>query len=117
MHNSVYNILSKALPHLPADIAEEAQKAITDYNDETFLNERLGLTPIEAKIYNCLAASPGVAVSYTAIMKASGIASIDTLWVHKRRLMVKLEAHGLTIGRKTSKAGGGYSLDSIEAEA
>lgn len=116
MSNTIYDILAKALPHLPEDIAAEAEKAITDYNDETFLNERLGLTKTEAAIYNCLAASPGKAVPNAAILKASGIASIDTLWVHKRRLMVKLEKHGLTIGRKTSRAGGGYSLDTIESE-
>lgn len=115
MSNSIYDILASALPHLPADLASEAQKAITAYNDETFLNERLGLTKTEAAIYNCLAASPGKAVTYAEIMKASNIASIDTLWVHKRRLMVKLEKHGLTIGRKISKAGGGYSLDTVEA--
>ena len=114
MSNSIYDILAKALPHFPADIASEAQKAITDYNDETFLNERLGLTKTEAAIYNCLAASPGKAVPYAAILKASGIASIDILWVHKRRLMVKLEKHGFTIGRKTSRSGGGYSLESLE---
>ena len=115
MSNTIYDILAKALPHLPADLAGEAQAAIAEYKDETFLNERLGLTKTEAAIYNCLAASPGVSVPYDAIMKAANIESIDTLWVHKRRLMVKIEKHGLTIGRKTSKAGGGYSLDTVEA--
>lgn len=115
MSNSIYDILASALPHLPADLASEAQKAIAEYNDSALLNEKLGLTGKEAAIYNCLAASPGTPIPYATIMKASGIASIDTLWVHKRRLMVKLEKHGLTIGRKTSKAGGGYSLDTVEA--
>lgn len=116
MSNSIYAILTKALPHLPADIAAEAQQAITDYNDETLLNARLGLTKTEAAIYTCLSASPGKAVPYAEVMKAASIHTIDSLWVHKRRLMVKLEKHGLTISRKTSRAGGGYSLDTIESE-
>ena len=117
MHNSIYDILTKTLPHLPADIAAEAQQAITDYNDETLLNARLGLTKTEAAIYTCLSASPGKAVPYAEVMKAASIHTIDSLWVHKRRLMQKLEGYGMTIGRKVRRAGGGYVLEDLEDEA
>lgn len=117
MSNSIYAILTKALPHLPADIAEEAQQAITDYNDETLLSARLGLTKTEAAIYTCLSASPGKAVPYAEVMKAASIHTIDSLWVHKRRLTQKLEGYGMTIVRKVSKAGGGYVLEKLEDEA
>lgn len=114
MQNNVYDILTKALPHLPDDIAAEAQQAITNYNDESLLNERLGLTKTEAAIYSLLATSPGKSFPYAEIMNVASIHTIDSLWVHKRRLMQKLEGYGMTIGRKVSKAGGGYSLESLE---
>ena len=117
MQNNVYEILTKALPHLPADIAAEAEQAIAEYSEEAFLNQKLGLTRTEAAIYNCLAATPGMAVPYAKVMKVAGIETMDSLWVHKRRLLLKLEPVGMTIGRKTSKAGGGYSLDTLETEA
>jgi len=114
MSNSIYDILTKALPHLPADIAAEAEQAIVGYNDETLLNARLGLTKTEAAIYTCLSASPGKAVPYAEVMKAASIHTIDSLWVHKRRLTQKLEGYGMTIGRKVSRAGGGYVLEKLD---
>ncbi len=117
MSNSIYNILASALPHLPADIATEVQQAIADYDDEKMLNARLGLTKTEAAIYTCLSASPGKAVTYADVMKAASIHTIDSLWVHKRRLTQKLEGYGMTIGRKVSRAGGGYVLEKLEDEA
>ena len=90
MHNSIYDILTKTLPHLPADIAAEAQQAITDYNDETLLNARLGLTKTEAAFYTCLSASPCKSVPYSEVMKCASIHTIYSLWLHKRRLPQKL---------------------------
>ena len=117
MSNSIYNILASALPYLPADIATEVQQAIADYDDEKMLNARLGLTKTEAAIYSLLATSPGKSFPYAEIMNVASIHTIDSLWVHKRRLMQKLEGYGMTIGRKVSRAGGGYVLEKLEDEA
>lgn len=110
--SNVYDILTRAIPNLPADIQAEAKQALDDFHTTQSLYDRLGLTPIEFRIYQRLAESPGTAVPYKAILTAAKVENKASLWVHKRRLLIKLRPIGKTIN---SKLGIGYSLDDIDA--
>jgi DNA-binding response OmpR family regulator len=52
----------------------------------------MGLTRSEIAIYRTLVAE-GAPVSAQKLLEASGCSSLESLWVHKRRLVVKLRHH------------------------
>jgi len=54
---------------------------------------RMHLTPIESRLFTRLAAQPGVVVPVGLMLEEAGIHTEERLWVHKRRLLSKLERY------------------------
>lgn len=69
--------------------------------------KRLGLTPREVAIYRTLVGATEP-VSARQLVAASGCKTLGSLWVHKRRLMVKLQQH--RAGDIDTVRGKGYQL-------
>lgn len=108
MHNQIYTVLNKALPHLPEELQKDALQAIASYQ----FQDNLDLTAFELRIYTRLAETPGISVSYADLLEATGIERRSTLQVHKLRLMRKLKPFGKTVA---TKLGIGYSLEDYHA--
>jgi DNA-binding response OmpR family regulator len=67
---------------------------------------RMHLTPKESRLFTLLAAQPGVVVPVGLMMEEARIRTEESLWVHKRRLLTKLERYHQ--GRIDCVRGRGY---------
>ena len=70
-----------------ADGSEKRLMALADGSEK-----RLKLTPREVAIYRMLVGTDGP-VSFQRLVAASNCKSLGSLWVHTRRLRLKLKAH------------------------
>ncbi|MGD9729520.1 MAG: winged helix-turn-helix domain-containing protein [Nitrospiraceae bacterium] len=62
--------------------------------DPWLLEIQGGTTPIEFRIYRALYQAKGRIVEHASLLGSAGVATLESLWVHVRRLRMKVEAHG-----------------------
>ena len=74
-------------------LADGSEKRLIDKLQIAIFNvDELELTPIEVAIYRMLVGTDGP-VSFQRLVAASNCKSLGSLWVHTRRLRLKLKAH------------------------
>lgn len=102
LNGQIHNATSHGLILISANLVKESIDALRVSNLKTFstlrdyLRDGETLTPTEFTILELLVAAGGEAVAYDELNQRAGIAGCEegcmkSLWVHKRRLLMKLQ--------------------------
>lgn len=103
LNGQIHNATNHGLILISANLVKESIDALRVSNLKTFstlrdyLRDGESLTPTEFTILELLVAAGGEAVAYDELNQRAGIESgcdgggMKSLWVHKRRLLMKLQ--------------------------